>query len=355
VLTGECEVVAARELGPAELACWEALRSVVPSWESPFLSAAFTMHVAAVREDTRVAVLRGGGPSAEIAGFLPFHSGPTRLGRPIGRKLSDAQGPIVDRELDWDPRDVVRAGRLRALAFDHLVGGHAAFAPFVRASDPSPQLDLSGGFDAFFAAARAEGRGGPNEAARKLRRLERDHGVRFTWNERDPAVLRTLLAWKSEQYRRTGAFDQMRRPWVVELLERLHASEDPHCAGILSTLHVGDDLVALDFGLRSGAHLASWFPAYDLAWAKHSPGNVLLLHTARAAAAAGVQRLDLGKGAETYKDRWATGGTTLESAVVPGGRAGAALTTAGRLAWGLARRTPAQARASRLRWQLDVG
>ncbi|MGY1604688.1 GNAT family N-acetyltransferase [Geodermatophilus sp. SYSU D00815] len=355
MLDGECQIVAVRELGRAELDRWEQLRTGRPALESAFLSAAYAAHVGAVRRDARVAVLRDGGPGGEIVGFVPFHTGPTRLGRPIGRKLSDAQGPVVHRDHAWDPRAVVRRSGLRALVYDHLTDDQPALAPFVTASDPSPQLDLCGGFDTYVKTARAEGRGGPHEAARKLRRLERTHGVRFTWNERDPAVLRTLMAWKSEQYRRTGAFDQMQRPWVAELLERLHASEDPSCAGVLSTLHVGDDLVAMDFGVRSGGHLTSWFPAYDTAWAKHSPGNVLLLQTARAAAEAGVQALDLGKGAESYKDRWATGRARVRTAVVPGTAVGGVLGTAGRLVWGVARRTPVRERAARLHWRLDVG
>ena len=227
-MSRRCEVTVPGELGPSELARWEQLRASAPSLESPFLSAAFTVHVGAVRPDARVAVLDGG------AGFLPFHTGATRLGRPIGRKLANAQGPVADPSLDWDPRDVVRRCGLRALTFENLVHPQPALDPFVTDTGPSPQIRLDDGFDAYLETARREGRGGPKGAARQQRRLDKEHEVRFVFDERDPALLRTLLAWKSRQYRETGAFDQMSRSWVVELLERLHASQDPTCTGILS-------------------------------------------------------------------------------------------------------------------------
>lgn len=349
------EVATPGELGVAERAQWERIRSTVPPLESPFLSAAFTMHVGEVRRDARVAVLRGTAAPGEVAGFLPFHSSPTRRGRPIGRKLSNAQGVVIDPAIDWDPPALVRRCGLRSLTIDQLVESQPALSPYVHASAPSPQLELSRGFSAYVNKAQRDGRGGPKGARRQRRRLEKKSELRFVWNERDPAALRTLLSWKSEQYRRTGAFDLTRRRWVVELLERLHASTDPTCAGVLSTLHVGDDLVAVDFGLRSVDHLASWIPAYDRAWSSYSPGNVLLLAVAQAAADDGVQTLDLGRGSEDYKARWATGSAQSSTAFVPSGPAAAGLNTAGRIAWGIARRTRLRKGSEKLRWQLDLG
>jgi CelD/BcsL family acetyltransferase involved in cellulose biosynthesis len=349
-----CEVVGAGELGEAERARWEALRSGVPSLESPFLSSAFTAHVGEVRPDARVAVLQSDGATG-IAGFLPFHASPTRLGRPIGRRLANAQGAVVDPSTEWDPRAVVRRCRLRALAFDQLVPGQPAFAPFVAATDSAMQMDLGGGFDAYLATARQRGLDAPRAAARSHRRLVREHGVHFVWDDRDPAALKTMLRWKSAQYRRTGAYDQMQQPWVVELIERLHASDDPQCSGILCSLHLGGELAAATIVLRSGTHLAGWFGAYDPRWAKHSPGSVMQMETARSAAAAGVRTFDLGKGGEDYKKCWATDRLPLQAAVVHAYPGGSVVTAAARTAQDLVRRTPAKAFARRLRWRIAVG
>jgi CelD/BcsL family acetyltransferase involved in cellulose biosynthesis len=66
-------------------------------------------------------------------------------------------------------------------------------------------------------------------------------------------------------------------------------------------LSAGGRPVAIHFGLRSAATLACWFPSYDVALAKYSPGLMLHLFMVEAAATAGVHRLDLGKGDEEYK------------------------------------------------------
>jgi CelD/BcsL family acetyltransferase involved in cellulose biosynthesis len=66
-------------------------------------------------------------------------------------------------------------------------------------------------------------------------------------------------------------------------------------------LYTGGDVVAVHFGLRSDSRLSCWFPAYDLQLARYSPGLALHLEMARAAAAAGLSDLELGKGDEEYK------------------------------------------------------
>ena len=55
--------------------------------------------------------------------------------------------------------------------------------------------------------------------------------------------------------------------------------------------------------MRHGALLHYWFPAYDAEFAKFSVGSILLLRIAEAAAAHGVDLVDLGKGTDPYKER----------------------------------------------------
>src|SRR5258707_3012366 len=47
------------------------------------------------------------------------------------------------------------------------------------------------------------------------------------------------------------------------LMSRLLHTRDPAFAGILSTVHIGDDLVAAHFGIRADGVLHWWFPVYD--------------------------------------------------------------------------------------------
>jgi CelD/BcsL family acetyltransferase involved in cellulose biosynthesis len=110
-----------------------------------------------------------------------------------------------------------------------------------------------------------------------------------------------LLAWKQEQYRRTGAFDPMRFPWTLELLRNIWKESSESFRGVFSTLYSGDRLIGAHFGMRSGSTLHYWFPAYNPEFQSYSPGNLLLLEIARAGSEAGVTKIDLGKGSEEYK------------------------------------------------------
>jgi hypothetical protein len=67
-------------------------------------------------------------------------------------------------------------------------------------------------------------------------------------------------------------------------------------------LYAGDRPVAGHFGLRSDAVLSAWFPSYDVSFYKYSPGLLLHLSMAEAAAAAGLRHIDLGKGFKDYKE-----------------------------------------------------
>lgn len=126
--------------------------------------------------------------------------------------------------------------------------------------------------------------------------------MRYVHDERDPAMLSTLMAWKSAQYRRTGRSDRFARAWIVRLAEHLFHSRTDRFAGQLSVLYAGDRPAAAHFGLRSDRVHTCWFPAYDPEFARFSPGLVMHLLMAEGAAADGVSYVDLGRGHKEYKD-----------------------------------------------------
>ncbi|GGW67059.1 hypothetical protein GCM10010381_60050 [Streptomyces xantholiticus] len=148
--------------------------------------------------------------------------------------------------------------------------------------------------------------------------------MRFVFDERDPAALRWLMVWKSAQYSRTGRRDRFAQRWISALVRRLHESpRAAGCRGTLSVLYAGNRPVAAHLGLRSSTVLCCWFPAYDPEFAKFSPGLILHLRMAEAAAGEGIGLMDLGRGAAESKDALKTGelrvheGATLR----PGARA----------------------------------
>jgi CelD/BcsL family acetyltransferase involved in cellulose biosynthesis len=99
--------------------------------------------------------------------------------------------------------------------------------------------------------------------------------------------------------------------WTGALLHRILAAKQPGFAGILSTLHAGDRLIAVHMGMRSHSVWHYWFPTYDREASKFSPGIILLLRMAEAAQGLGVRSIDLGKGETLYKDRLASDAVAL--------------------------------------------
>jgi CelD/BcsL family acetyltransferase involved in cellulose biosynthesis len=116
-------------------------------------------------------------------------------------------------------------------------------------------------------------------------------------------------------------------------------------------LYAGDRPVAAHFGIRSETVLSWWFPAYDVDCSRYSPGLVLLLRLAEAAAAAGILQVDLGKGHEAYKESFKSADVEVAEGWVERPSAGAAVRwaqrTPPRLARELVVRHPSLRRAAR--------
>ncbi|MEV1049594.1 GNAT family N-acetyltransferase [Streptomyces sp. NPDC059017] len=311
-------VVRPGELVEGEAESWRELRAKSGAPASPFMEPEFTLAVAGVRPAARVAVVEDdGGP----AGFFPYEKGPFGRGRAIGFGVSDCQGAVLRPGLVLSARELLRACALSVWEFDNLEAGQGLFEPGGAEEFASPVIDVGEGYAAYQERLREQSPKFLRTTTAKERRLGRQAGeVRFVFDERDPSALRTLMAWKSAQYRRTGRRDRFAREWISTLVRRLHDTRTPGCSGVLSVLYAAERPVAAHFGLRSRTVLSCWFPAYDTSYAKFSPGLILHLRMAEAAADAGIGMLDLGRGAAEYKDALKTGELRVRegSSVRPG-------------------------------------
>ncbi|MFF1656458.1 GNAT family N-acetyltransferase [Streptomyces sp. NPDC058255] len=293
------------ELSAADRAAWTAFQSKAhlhgsPELANPFLSPEFTLAVGRCRRGVRIAVVREGG---EPAAYFPFRRTTVGVGRAVGLGISDCQGLVHRPGFGWDAQDLLRACGLSVWEFDHLVEGQAPFEAGVSGTFPSPVMDLDQGYATYLRGLRARAPKFTRTTLAKERRLGRDAGeLRYVHDERDPAALNTLRAWKSAQYRRTGRSDRFAQPWINHLVQQLYHTRSEPFAGILSVLYADDKPVAAHFGLRTERILACWFPAYDPEFAKYSPGLILHLRMAEAAAADGIVHVDLGRGQKDYKD-----------------------------------------------------
>ncbi|MFG2643759.1 GNAT family N-acetyltransferase [Streptomyces sp. NPDC048370] len=316
------QIVAPGELAAREVEAWRELRGKSGAPENPFMGPEFTQAVAAVRARVRVAVWWEDG---EAVGFFPYEKGPFGHGRAVGLGVSDCQGAVLRTGLAPSPRALLRLCGLSAWEFDNLEEGQPAFLGVAGEAFASPVIDVGDGYAAYEDLLRVQSPKFLKTTLAKERRLGRQVGpVRFVFDERDPAALRTLMEWKSAQYRRTGRRDRFAKEWISGLVRHLHALREPGCSGVLSVLYAGERPIAAHFGLRSRTVLSCWFPSYDPEFAKFSPGLVLHLRMAEAAADAGIGVLDLGRGDAEYKDALKTGELTVYEGSVtrPGLRAG---------------------------------
>ncbi len=286
-------VLPACELTSDLAALWSRLQAADPALASPFFSPEFTAAVSRVRTDVYVGILEEEG---EVVGFFPFQRDAAGAGAAVGLGLNDFQGVVAAPGARWSAGELLRGCGVSRWTFDDLPVEQEPFHPYHEATYESPYLDLSSGHAAYVLERRHAGSGLFGQLARKRRKLESEVGpLRFEAHIGDPGVLQRMMRWKSDQYRRTGSYDRFAIPWMTALLEILAATRGESFAGELSALYAGDEIAALHMGLRFARRWHWWFPTFNRRLHRYSPGLLLLQQIAEHAAAAGVERLDLGR------------------------------------------------------------
>jgi CelD/BcsL family acetyltransferase involved in cellulose biosynthesis len=296
----EFTVVAPEEMTAADVSAWLALQAT-SGRTSPFLSPFWVQACAAVagpdRACARVVRLSQGG---ETVGFFPVRVRGDTAG-PIGAPMCDYQGVVGAPDLDVDPRRLLGALRVGRLDFPSLLADQTAFARGVRGVAQSQVIDLSEGYDAYAAARRAAGTDILQDTAKKRRKLEREQGAAVFAVSRDIGDFETMIAWKRAQYRASGQTDIFQVGWTEALLRALFARNEAEFGGAFFTLYVDGKLAAAHFALRQDAVLHAWFIAHDEAFARYSPGVILINEILKWAPAEGVHELDLGPGDYRFK------------------------------------------------------
>ncbi|GAA3666896.1 GNAT family N-acetyltransferase [Nonomuraea antimicrobica] len=293
-----------RELGRPEVSRWRALQEAAPCFDNPFLSPEFTLTVGELRDVVRVAVIHDG---PEIVGFFPFERHPLGIGKPVAAGLTDAQGLVHAQGVEIDPLRLIKDCGLAVYEFDHLVSGQPLLSGR-HERHPSPIIDLRDGWAHYTDALKLQSGKTYKSTLAKSRKLQRDAGpIRHDYATTDLEPLHTLLGWKTDQYRRTGRTDRFAHKWIVELVERLLATQSESFAGVLDMVYVDGRPMAGHFGLRTRKTLVGWFPAYDPHFAKYSPGLIHHLAMAEQAAGSGIEVIDMGRGQKEYKDKLKTG------------------------------------------------
>ena len=311
---GTLQTLSFDQIGDEELSAWKELRSANPDLDSPYFDPGFAEAVHVTGNPVRVAVSRD--RLGRIIGLLAYHRNGSIL-RPAGWPGADFQGPILVPGQSLSPLALLTGG-VRSFAFDHLVTSYQdSFHPWIESTQISPYIDVSGGFDTYLGRISRSGKDTFKQARRKVAQLERAHGaMRFTVSSLVLSDFERLIELKRTQYAATGARDYLADPTHRDLLAHLWMGEGSSLRGMLSTVHVGSQMLSAHFGLVSGNVLHWWFPVYNPAFSSYSPGWILLREVIAACPALGITRIDLGRGDDEYKRRLKTGETTVSQGLV---------------------------------------
>lgn len=200
------------ELGKGEIELWHQIQQTSPWSGNPFLSPEFSIAVGRFRPDSRVGVLMDG---QRIAGFFPFEQRGLGVGVPLSGWLSGCQGVVHLPDAPWDAVGLVKGCGLAAWKFDNLIPDQKPFERYLSGTAQAPIIDVSGGFESYYAKVHAKAHQFCRELERKSRKLSREVGeVHMVVDTADPKPLSQLMAWKSDQYRRSNRFDRFNQPWM---------------------------------------------------------------------------------------------------------------------------------------------
>jgi CelD/BcsL family acetyltransferase involved in cellulose biosynthesis len=155
---------------------------------------------------------------------------------------------------------------------------------------------------------------------RKIRQVEREHGLTLRTAATPPERARVVEALARMHTSRWGARGPVAAPYgdaagrgaLLDLVEAMAA------AGAVRLHYLGhEERVAaayLAWAWRGEAW--GYRTAYDPAVAGVSPGLLVLIHAVRGALAEGLTQFDMGFGDQAYKAHWTSGERTAEQAVI---------------------------------------
>lgn len=258
---------------------------------SPFQTPFFAQAAHEAGLPVQIAVAGSAAPA-----FLALQPARRGLARPLAGAIADVQAWCGDAGPDAIPA-LLRGARASALVASNWPTPMAGAG-----SGGAHIMDLSGGFAAWEADRQRDHAKFFKKLRQRQRKAIRECGsLRLEINEEGSRAFDALIAWKSSQYRASGKLDVLGVGWVQRLLQQLRKPHGP-LTPVMSALYLGDRLAAVEFGLRFGQTYHSWFPAYDPSSAAYGPGHLLLHELARRLSDDGVTRIDLGVGADSYKE-----------------------------------------------------
>lgn len=319
--TLQVEIVRVDQLTLADRVLWRAMTDANPDLASPYFRFEFADIAGRISPDAAVAILSRDG---RTVGYFPHQRRGAAI-QPLGAPMNDYHG-VIAMPGEAPPLETVAAllgaPRLNVSAW---VGPSGVGEPRETLMTITPEE----GFDAWYAERRQTWGKYFKDKERARRSLETEHGaIRVEYDLRDPQLLDHLIALKSDQYTRTGRHDIFACGWTRDLLHALMADRREDFGASMAALWTGDRLAAIEYSLHAGDRYHFWFPAYEPAVARCSPGILLTMDTMKLGCADGFRVYDFGFGGEGYKKYFCNATQGVREAVVLKPGLGAALSDA---------------------------
>lgn len=307
--TLKIEVVKADQLTVADRVLWRAMVEANPDLSSPYFRWEFTEIAARISPNAAVAIFSRGG---RTIGYFPHQRRGSAI-QPLGAPMNDYHGVIAmpgEAPSLATVAALLNAPRLNVSAW---VGPSGAGELRETLMTVTPEE----GFDAWYAGRRQTWGKYFKDKERARRSLETELGpIRVERGLKDPELLDHLIQLKRDQYARTGRHDIFACGWTRDLLHALMASEHDDFGASMAALWAGDRLTAIEYSLHAGDRYHFWFPAYEPALARCSPGILLTMDTMRLGCDGGFRVFDFGFGGEGYKKYFCNATQIVREAVI---------------------------------------
>jgi CelD/BcsL family acetyltransferase involved in cellulose biosynthesis len=286
-------VVKPAELGEAELTLWRQFQRDDDRLANPFLSPEFIQAKARHLPGHFVAVMQEG---ARTVGFLPFQR--------LGQNVANIRAFVGESDTQWDVNDVLRACGVAVFEYEDLVSfQQGAFKTRHAVVKPTPMVDISAGWETWLKNKKSSSRF--KRLLRKERNLVRDLGdIEFEPRSNDHAALDRFMDWKSQHFDRTGHANRFANPAYRAMVHDLLDTPTDEFFMSFLTLGVAGRTMAMEVCLNANEYVGAWQTTHDPdpELDKYSTGMILSVKNVEASAAWGAKRIDLGIGANPYKD-----------------------------------------------------
>ncbi len=293
-------IVDAQNLSAADIGAWDSLLAEAHPEGNAFLSPWFARAAAQAYGRVRVCLIDRDGA---LDAVFPYQY-ETRVSEifgavlRVGEELNDHFGIIARPGFRISPNQLLRLAGINYIYFTHLHQSQEGHGLSGEKSVGGLRIELPDGGASYWTDLESIDPKFASDTLRRERQAVKAHGaLRFTFEEPEKEKwLRVLLEMKNAQYERTGRGGWLSAKGRTELLQLLSSSQETNCAGVVSTLHFGNTLAAIHFGVKSRSMLHFWFPVYNPELSSVAPGRLLLRQVILQASEHGLSSIDRGVG-----------------------------------------------------------